>query len=300
MDRPLISVVIANYNYGRFLEEAIMSVLSQGMGNQVEIIICDGGSTDNSVDIIKKYARGLPRDTYYSEWNRANCEDYTVISWWCSEKDGGQSEAFNKGFAKARGEWLTWLNADDIFLGGALKALERKIRANADCEWITGNMLSFNSDTRMIRAITWGPHACVPLLRGSHVFNIVFGPTTFFKKNLYDRIGKIDEKLHYAMDTEYWIRLIMSGIKQVRLNKLCWALRVHEESKTQGEQDAVITRRRQYEAEYIYNKTRYQFRRSIFNFWYIVWVLWRVVDGSWIMRKYLKLRYEGCSINVLR
>ena len=93
MNKPLLSIVIANYNYGRFLEEAIQSVLSQSC-NDYELIIVDGGSTDNSVEIIKKY------------------ED--KIAWWVSEKDKGQSDAFNKGFAHAKGKYLTWLNADDI------------------------------------------------------------------------------------------------------------------------------------------------------------------------------------------
>ena len=88
--QPLLSIVIANYNYGRFLEEAIQSVLMQDAGDLAELIICDAESTDNSVEVIKKYEKH--------------------ITWWCSEKDGGQSAAFNKGFSHARGKFLTWLN----------------------------------------------------------------------------------------------------------------------------------------------------------------------------------------------
>jgi len=83
MSVPLLSIVIANYNYGRFLESAILSVVSQELADKVELIVCDGGSTDDSVEIIKKYSG--------------------QISWWVSEKDNGQSDAFNKGFAHARG-----------------------------------------------------------------------------------------------------------------------------------------------------------------------------------------------------
>ena len=112
-NKILLSIVIANYNYGRFLEDAIASVLGQcenpidvdgrpvlpikGCSDEcVELIICDADSKDNSVEVIHKHANSL--------------------AWWCSEKDDGQSAAFNKGFAQARGEWLTWLNADDIYL----------------------------------------------------------------------------------------------------------------------------------------------------------------------------------------
>ena len=100
MKDPILSIVIANYNYGRFLEDAIRSVCLQNMGDKIELIICDAASTDNSLEIIRKYA--------------------SKIAWWCSEKDGGQSAAFNKGFSHARGKYLTWLNADDVLVSGCL------------------------------------------------------------------------------------------------------------------------------------------------------------------------------------
>ena len=132
---PILSIVIVNYNYGRFLEAAIESVLSQGMDEKVELIIVDGGSTDNSVEIIKKYAgetiSRVERNVEICKCaNEATANSQLVggglshfhtstllhsrISWWCSEKDKGQSDAFNKGFAHARGKYLTWVNADDI------------------------------------------------------------------------------------------------------------------------------------------------------------------------------------------
>ena len=116
---PIISIVIANYNFGRFLADAIESVLAQDMGDDVELIICDGGSTDNSIEVIKKY------------------ED--KIAWWVSENDGGQSAAFNKGFAHAHGRFLTWLNADDILTRGALRAIANEIHKNPSCEWFVGS-----------------------------------------------------------------------------------------------------------------------------------------------------------------
>ena len=111
-NNPLLSIVIANYNYGRFLEEAIQSVITQEGFDQCELIVVDGGSTDNSVEVIKKYS--------------------DKISWWCSEPDGGQSSAFNKGFRRASGRFLTWLNADDIFLPGALSAIMYEIRQHPE------------------------------------------------------------------------------------------------------------------------------------------------------------------------
>ena len=110
---PILSIVIANYNYGRFLEDAIQSVVAQGMGDWIELIICDGGSTDNSVEVIKKYS--------------------DKIAWWVSEKDGGQSAAFNKGFAHAHGRFLTWLNADDVMMPGTIDAFVKAVDEHPGC-----------------------------------------------------------------------------------------------------------------------------------------------------------------------
>lgn len=298
--KPLLSIVIANYNYGRFLEEAIKSVISQGMGEKVELIICDAASTDNSLEIIKCYAQGLPQNTNYSDWvgdksflSSGYKERDTKITWWCSEKDGGQSDAFNKGFSHAQGEWLTWLNADDLFMPGCLSAFERLVSSKKDAVWITGNMINFDSNSGKVIGIHWGPHSQPALVKGGKSFSAVFGPSTFWKRSVFEEIGPIDESMHYAMDTEYWARMTMAGIKQTRLNYFCWAFRNHEESKTEGAQSMVVKRKRTEEASYWRNKTGYKFQRSLLNIWYVYWCLWRVVDGSWMKRAALKRKFEG-------
>lgn len=133
--KVLFSIVIANYNYGRFLVDAIGSVVRQceatrvcedgvnrlvlPSGSLVELIVCDAGSTDNSVEVIRRHE--------------------SSIAWWCSEPDRGQSEAFNKGFHHAKGRLLVWLNADDVFTPGALAAIEREANAHPECEWFVGS-----------------------------------------------------------------------------------------------------------------------------------------------------------------
>ena len=300
MTKPLLSIVIANYNYGRFLEGSIKSILSQDLVDKAELIICDAASTDNSVGIIKKYANGLPPNTSYHDWIvSANSEfaaqTQQLITWWCSEKDGGQSAAFNKGFAHARGEWLTWLNADDLLLPGTIEALAKVVLRHPCAEWVTGNMLSFDSCSRKILQVNWGPHFQPPFVRRNRLFNAVFGPTTFWKKSLYEQVGPIDEKLHYAMDTEYWARITMAGVKQYRLNHICWGFRKHEESKTAGMQTRDISEKRKEEKVYWSRKTGYRLDKR----WYCYWFVWRFVDLSWIMRGIMKLRYEGEPLELL-
>jgi len=304
MTRPLLSIVIANYNYGRFLEDAIKSVIAQEVGDKVELIICDAASTDNSVEIIKKYADGLPPNTPYEEWLvQTNPELSTLnsqlITWWCSEKDGGQSAAFNKGFSHARGEWLTWLNADDFYLPGVLNHFIDVVIKHPGAEWITGNKVHFDSASGKIISVNWGPHCQPPFMRKNHAISAVFGPSSFFKKSLYERMGPIDEKLHYAMDSAYWARCTMAGVRQKRLNVLCWAFRNHEESKTAGVQADTTTKKRQAETNYWRNETGYSYKVSMSNPWYVLWLVWRIFDGSLFQRAMLKFSLEGKSIEHL-
>ena len=258
MNKPLLSIVIANYNYGRFLEEAIQSVLSQSC-NDYELIIVDGGSTDNSVEIIKKY------------------EDKIV--WWVSEKDKGQSDAFNKGFKKANGHFLTWLNADDLMLPGTLEAVAKTIKRHPECVWATGNFIRFSNDSRRIIQAAWGPHFVPKFLQGRKFPLVIYGPTTFWKKDVYDLLGGIDENLWGTMDVEYWWRLTVNGYRHIRILHSCWAFRCHENSKTEG-----TFRRKDNESEYI------SIKHNIDVKWYgilLIRVL-RILDGSifvWLVRR---------------
>lgn len=301
MSRPLISIVVANYNYGRFLEDAIRSVAAQNESGLVELIICDASSSDNSIEIIKKYANGLPPNIHYSEWvqSRESKNQYgerQLITWWCSEKDGGQSAAFNKGFRHARGKWLTWLNADDLLLPETISSFARLVSRHRGAKWVTGNKLSFDSDTGRIIDVNWGPHVQPPLLRGRKAFREVYGPTTFWRRALYYEMGPIDEKLHYAMDSEYWARLTMAGIRQTRLNHICWGFRIHPFSKTEGVQTQEVLIKRKMETAYWVDKIGYVFPQRLSNPYYVIWILWRIVDGSWIVRVFCKWYFRGRTI----
>lgn len=207
---PLLSIVIVNYNYGHYLEDAIRSVIDQNC-KDVELIVVDGGSTDNSGEVIRRY------------------ED--KISWWVSEKDQGQSDAFNKGFAHARGKYLTWLNADDVMVRGCLTLIVEQLRKHPECEWFTANSVRFFNNG-VVHQIWWGPHIYPRLLQHKNSPISIFAPASFFTKRAFDAAGGMKVLYHYAMDTDLWVRFLQMGIWQRRINCFCWGFRMHEASKT--------------------------------------------------------------------
>lgn len=235
MDKPLLSIVIANYNYGRFLDEAIRSIVSQNMGDRVELIVCDAASTDNSVDIIKKYAKGLPPNISYYDWANSanhNLETAPLITWWCSEPDGGQSAAFNKGFSHAHGRFLTWLNADDVLLPGTLKKLESATDSHPTCEWFVGGCFWLDPQMRIINCGR-GRHFSEIRYREGNVS--VWGPSSFFTKNLLNAVGGVDERFHFSMDSDLWLRFACKA--HARYRPFCdyaWGLRLHPDAKMSG------------------------------------------------------------------
>ena len=211
MNKPLLSIVIANYNYGRFLEEAIQSVLSQSC-DDYELIIVDGGSTDNSVEIIKKYV--------------------DKIAWWVSEKDRGQSDAFNKGFAQAKGRFLTWLNADDVMLPGVIEKLKYAAAKYPKCEWFVGGVLWLDPQMKIFKC---GRGRHMSKVRAMYGSVNVCGPSSFFTKELYVRAGRIDERFHYTMDTDLWKRFaINEHVIFKSITNYAWGLRLHPDAKMSG------------------------------------------------------------------
>ena len=226
----LLSIVIANYNYGRFLRDAIESIVAQNMTDKVELIVCDGGSTDDSVDIIKKYSNGLPPNTSYEE--SGSHDNSQLLTWWCSEPDGGQSAAFNKGFSHARGRFLTWLNADDVLLPGTLKAFERAVAGHPECKWFVGGVMWLTKDMRIIKMGRGRPFSHIRAKAGSIG---VWGPSSMFARELFEAVGGVDERFHYAMDNDLWHRFhYKCGETYLPFIDYAWGLRLHELAKMSG------------------------------------------------------------------
>ena len=298
----LLTIVIANYNYGRFLETAIGSIIRDAydntngrltvLGQSVELIICDAASTDNSVEIIEKYANGLPQKTGLEDWLTLNHQtikpsEAYPITWWCSEKDCGQSAAFNKGFLHGTGKYLTWLNADDLYVPGGLIAAVRQMIAHPDCDWFTGNTVGFRDRGEIIHA-AFGPHWFPAFMQWKNSPIVVPGPTSFFSRRIYEQVGKIDESLHFTMDTHLWIKFIVAGIKQRRILSLVWAFRYHDASKTceyEGHHLDAIKRQRM----------RDEFTKAMVGIHYnpsrcvhVFYLVCRLFDGSLLRRNYYR------------
>jgi glycosyltransferase involved in cell wall biosynthesis len=176
---PSISVVVPNFNGGRTLGRTLESLFSQGYP-RLEVIVCDGGSTDDSADIIARHADHL--------------------AWHCIEPDGGQSHAINKGFAHASGEIVNWLCSDDMLLPGALERIGRYFADHPQCDVLAGNAQQV--DPTGMRP----PHIIrsLPLLHAFPAANCIIQPSTFYRRKLLSRTPPVDESLHYVMDFELW------------------------------------------------------------------------------------------------
>lgn len=205
------SIVIANYNSGLLLEECILSVVSQDF-DDYELILVDAGSTDESKDIILKY-----KDKF---------------SWWCSEKDKGQSDAFNKGFAHAKGDYFFWLNADDFLLPGALSKASKYIDRYPNSSWFTFNTI-FIDINRRIQFVYNGPKWISFLMR--KVGPQVDAPTSIFRREMYVKSQKFDLNLYYAMDIDLWLQFMEMGYNYKRMDFYFYAFRIHQGSKTASE-----------------------------------------------------------------
>lgn len=206
---PRISVITPNYNYGEFLEETIRSVLLQGYPN-LEYIVIDGGSSDNSLEVIHKY----------EPW----------LSHWESEKDKGQADAINKGFARASGEIIAWLNSDDVLLPGALRQVAEAYNV-ADEKLIFASVVNFLPDGREEVVVQSGIELenFVGIPRQGFRWH---QPGMFVPRSFYCAVGGLDLSLHYVFDWEWICRLLIHRPEVTCLKDSVARFRVHEASKT--------------------------------------------------------------------
>jgi glycosyltransferase involved in cell wall biosynthesis len=213
---PRISIVTPSYNQGQFLEQTIQSVLTQDYPN-LEYLIVDGGSTDNSVEIIQKYAARL--------------------AYWVSEKDEGQSDAINKGFRRASGTILAWLCSDDLYCPGALSQVARFFREHPACGAVVGDTEIIDKDGRVTLVKKIVP---INFRRTLYSLCAVPQPPTFWTRQAWEVTGDVDVTLKYQMDVEYFLRMQARGVRFGVLRRLLAQLRLHRDCKTVSQYDNLV------------------------------------------------------------
>lgn len=204
MAQPLVTIVTPSYNQAQYLEHTIESVLSQDYSN-IQYIIVDGGSTDGSVDLIKRYA--------------------SQLDWWVSEPDAGQAAAINKGFARARGQYQAWINADDILLPHAIREAVEFLEQHPDVGLVYGDTEFIDAAGRPRGRFPAAQTDYARMLRG---YVHVPQQATVWRANLW---RPLDASLQFAMDYDLWVNIA----KRSRLRYLprLWAqFRLHADSKT--------------------------------------------------------------------
>lgn len=205
---PKITVITPSFNQGHFLRQTILSVLEQEYTN-LEYMIFDGGSSDNSVEIIKEYEGKL--------------------KFWVSEKDKGQSHAINKGITRATGDIIGWLNSDDYLEKGALMSIAKNFN-QPDVNCVIGKIAYFNNSGHL-----WNSNQVVykPAEKTLGA-GVVPQPAMYFAKSCYDKVGLLNERLHFCFDSEWYMRYLMhygiEGIKEIA--DLLVHFRFHEHSKS--------------------------------------------------------------------
>lgn len=213
-DWPSISMITPSYNQGEYLEETIRSVLLQGYPN-LEYFIIDGGSKDESVEIIRKYEKWL--------------------TGWVSEKDGGQSDAINKGYAKCSGEIFNWLCSDDVLVKDSLKTVGEIFGSDPSCGVLAGACYCQyddepgRSEARPAKGPDWER---VPFAEG------IWQPSCFWKRGVVKRKDLVISGLHFVMDRELWCHLVSTGAKWV------WTDTVLSIYRFTGENKSVVGRRK--------------------------------------------------------
>ena len=201
----LVSIITPSYNQAKYLEQTITSVLEQSYPS-IEYIVVDGKSKDNSIDIIKKYADKL--------------------AYWVSEKDKGQADAINKGFSRATGEIIAWLNSDDYYLPGAVQAAVKVFEENPDIVLVYGNMLAVNEHGVTFNTMNYRQLTLKDLL----CFNIIGQPAVFMRRSALQQTSGLDATFHFLLDHLLWIQIAKQG-KILHVNQTWAAARYHAEAK---------------------------------------------------------------------
>jgi glycosyltransferase involved in cell wall biosynthesis len=233
-----VSVVIPSYNQGRFIGDTIESVLNQDY-RAIEVIVIDGGSRDQTLDVLRRYAARIS---------------------YISEQDRGQSDAINKGFRRARGDIVTWLNSDDLYPDRrAIGVVVDEFAGNPECDLIYGNFMEIDEENRVLRMYRRPGYSHLRLLRIGYISQ----PATFFRRRVVQKM-RVREDLQYAMDLEYWLRAYRMNFRFAHIDFLLAAERLHGDAKCVGRRQEMIAEARSVRADYgaVFNR-KHAFRRLV-------------------------------------
>ena len=203
---PLVSVVTPSYNQGAFLEETMRSVLEQDYP-KIEYWVIDGGSSDNSINIIKAYQQRL--------------------AGWVSEKDRGQADGVNKGFAKATGEIVGWLNSDDLYYPGAIREAVAAFQAHPEASFVFSDVESIDGEGKAFNLMRYGDWKLADLM----AFNIIGQPGVFMRREVLEQVGYLDLSFNYLLDVQLWLKMARISEPFYVPDKVWAAARLHEKAK---------------------------------------------------------------------
>lgn len=274
MSNLKISIITPSYNQAQFLEETIQSVINQNYSN-IEYIIIDGGSIDNSVEIIKKYK--------------------SYLTYWVSEKDNGQSEAINKGFKKASGNIICWLNSDDIFMPGALQNIEKCFKADPGLDFVNGASVIIDKNSNIITGLFILKQKKRYARHGIYYVN---QPAMFWKREIFKTIGLLKEDYQASMDREFLIRIFEKNYKIGHINQIIAGFRIHSLAKSAGgPENKKYFKRDKEELFKIYNGYYRQEPQLMYK---VLYGLEKLQKGLYFKKWLFTLKWKGKSVKALQ
>jgi glycosyltransferase involved in cell wall biosynthesis len=262
-EKPTVTIVTPSYNQAPYLEATIRSVLDQDYP-RIEYIVMDGGSTDGSVEIIKKYADRL--------------------AFWTSEPDEGQTDAINKGFARAKGEIIAWLNSDDVYRPGAIAEAVAFMQTHPDIGMVYGNADYIDGEGNIIG---WFPAAETDYKRLRRGYVHIPQQAAFFRASVWRMVGPLDPSFYFAMDYDLWVRI--ASVSAIRYQPRTWAaFRLHGDAKSLASADRCWPEMM---------KVHWRMGGSKFSVIYFKYILRRILEPVLPLRLHARLWLQNWALN---